>query len=296
MGLSAAPFNGAQLVSAALSAQPACGSHIVRDKVGSVPRLKKFVRKHAFGFKRLSAVDLTRAVTTPAEEQLYWELYPQHTRGSRTNYQAMMREWNMRVVDSRLSQSSNKAIYLKQVHHLRLYEKKVVQQLCIRDAVRFNAALTQPSTPSQQPAPPCVLSGAPSLQHTPTAVLTSVSTPATAFSSQAAAQASAPTLAQAPTQPPAQANAFTAMAAAQQQQHQQQQQHSAAALATTGVTALKTGAGRGGKGGNKACRGCRKFTGVEVQQTPKHQEVCEHHKRFQAEQAARQTKKAKTGN
>ena len=296
MGLSAAPFNGAQRVSAALSAQPACGSHIVRDKVGSVPRLKKFVRKHAFGFKRLSAVDLTRAVTTPAEEQLYWELYPQHTRGSRTNYQAMMREWNMRVVDSRLSQSSNKAIYLKQVHHLRLYEKKVVQQLCIRDAVRFNAALTQPSTPSQQPAPPCVLSGAPSLQHTPTAVLTSVSTPATAFSSQAAAQASAPTLAQAPTQPPAQANAFTAMAAAQQQQHQQQQQHSAAALATTGVTALKTGAGRGGKGGNKACRGCRKFTGVEVQQTPKHQEVCEHHKRFQAEQAARQTKKAKTGN
>jgi hypothetical protein len=167
----------------------------------------------------------------------------------------MMREWNMRVVDSRLSQSSNKAIYLKQVHHLRLYEKKVVQQLCIRDAVRFNAALTQPSTPSQQPAPPCVLSGAPSLQHTPTAVLTSVSTPATAFSSQAAAQASAPTLAQAPTQPPAQANAFTAMAAAQQQQHQQQQQHSAAALATTGVTALKTGAGRGGEGGKQGVQG-----------------------------------------
>ena len=102
--------------------------------------------------------DVHLPVSTPAEHQLFLELYKDHTGRSDTNWKTMVMQWNHRAhADHGLG---DELITCKQQHQLQAYAKKLtlgmlhkIQQSNVQQATdkRAAAAAAAPSQPSAQP-------------------------------------------------------------------------------------------------------------------------------------------------
>lgn len=110
-------------------------------------RLRAYIwRAKGGSSRRLSVADMMRAVTTTAEKVLYWELYPTFTKGSRTDWAGMTREWNLRVADSLTAGGPVRPqLFLKREHQLRQYEKTVGKLIKERDSSTLLHAVGLPS-------------------------------------------------------------------------------------------------------------------------------------------------------
>ena len=91
------------------------------------------------GSRRLALPDLMRPVQTDEEVRLFWELHPTFTRGNRTDFAAMTREWNLRVGEGLRSGTCD--LYIKHAGLLKAFQNELAQQLCMRDTTALNSAL-----------------------------------------------------------------------------------------------------------------------------------------------------------
>jgi len=131
-------------------------TNVFYGKVG--PRRKRgFVRRSLGSSNRLTMADMTRPITTEAEQHLFYELYPMFTKGKRTAWDRMALEWNRRVVDSTNSHppGTYTGLYLTTDTQLMKFEKQVVSQLAGRDTL---ALMQQGPThvPALLPPPPLI--------------------------------------------------------------------------------------------------------------------------------------------
>jgi hypothetical protein len=97
---------------------------------------KGFFRNTLAASKRMTVADMTRPVTTQDEVALFFELHPQYTKNSQTDYNMMARQWNLRVTASlqQSEQQPGQQLGLKLAKHLQQFEKTVVAELARREA------------------------------------------------------------------------------------------------------------------------------------------------------------------
>jgi hypothetical protein len=84
----------------------------------------------------MTVADMTRPVTTQDEIALFFQLHPQYTKNSKTDWAMMTREWNNRVTATLQQQHSQQQpqLALKLAKHLQQFEKSVVMELARREA------------------------------------------------------------------------------------------------------------------------------------------------------------------
>ena len=246
------------------------------------PRRKSaYVGRTIAGRCDMTAADMTRAVSTLAEVQLWFELQRQHAKRKKTRWQAMANAWNTRVWLAAI-QRSHDPIFLKTPTQLRAFEQQVVNAVRSRDALATSAALAQTGVPSLPPPPSAALDQnalAYLMQHATVGV-------------KRPGDAAAPG-----TQPPAKQRQGQQQQALQQQpgpeqqlsqqqqeqghqQGQQQEQQQGQRVEQQGQ--LPTG--RGGANRPKKCGGCKKFLAGDM---TAHRAVCKAFAAHDAEAAAK---------
>jgi hypothetical protein len=113
----------------ALGQRQAAPAHKVNDVPMEGPhRLTAYQQRIRLpGSRRSTLADQFRPVTTKAEQALFHELYQQFTASTRTQWQPMTSEWNLRVSEARKAKDgSGEALFYKRTAQLQQYEK----QLC----------------------------------------------------------------------------------------------------------------------------------------------------------------------
>ena len=213
------------------------------------------------------------SVQTDEEVKLFWELYPDFTRGRTTDFAAMAREWNLRVGQGVRTGTCD--LYLKEAAQLKAFQRELAEQLCVRDTTSLHVALAA----RPRPAHASVFPGVALQQDLPGGA-----------SGAAARRPSVPPPGLAP-QRLSQAGPGDAMAALMRgaaataaRRPSPTPAGSAVPVATAAPPAATSGsqqrfagqvpqAGRGGAGVSKQCRSC-KVRGIQVVLSNEHRHSC----------------------
>lgn len=89
--------------------------------------------------RRATVMDWFTPVQTATEQNLYWQLYPQHVKGKTVNWKSMAVAWNQ--VFSSLSAEHGRDIYPKTGTQLEQYSNNMAFQLRVRDVRKFYQAV-----------------------------------------------------------------------------------------------------------------------------------------------------------
>jgi hypothetical protein len=111
---------------------------------------KGFVRTNT-GAKRATIIGSSSPISTLAEVKLFNQLLPLHTRGSRTNWDSMARDFNAEVLTQLTQQqkpgSQGNTLAPKTAPALAKFDRIMAQEFCLRDAAGMMEALA--NTPLQ---------------------------------------------------------------------------------------------------------------------------------------------------
>jgi hypothetical protein len=127
-----------------------------------------FINQHN-GAKRASFSSLTSPIKTQAEVQLYNTLLPQHTHGSKTNWDGMARAFNDEVIMDLRSPSPTKGLLPKTSKQLAKFDRMVAQEVCRTGAMDTLLALRGAANNQPIPLAPNVQHVVNALQHLGTA-------------------------------------------------------------------------------------------------------------------------------
>ena len=119
------------------------------------------------GARRATFSSLTSPIKTPAEVQLFNQLLPQHTRGTKTNFDAMARAFNDEVVHSLNSPSPTQGGGLtpKTSRQLQKFDRLVAKEICSRGSMDMLLSLQGAVNNQPHPPPPSVQNVVDAVQH-----------------------------------------------------------------------------------------------------------------------------------
>jgi hypothetical protein len=111
--------------------------------------------------RRITLADLTPAISTSAEKELWQELYFKHTHGSKTKWDAFLAEWNIKA--DQQAQQGMQNIKHKHMKHLKDYHQMVVKEVISRSSMLLMQTpippVVQPQHHHQQQQPTDMLQG-----------------------------------------------------------------------------------------------------------------------------------------
>lgn len=123
-----------------------------------------FIRQQN-GAKRATFSSLTSPIRTTQEVQLFNHLLPLHTKGSKTNWDSMARDFNTELAHSVSSNSMGTGLAPKTGRQLAKFDRVVAQQVCKGNTLEVLFGLQAAGSNQPKPLPPSVQNVLDAVQH-----------------------------------------------------------------------------------------------------------------------------------
>ncbi len=128
-------------------------------------RKSQWTRGAQSGAAKATLSNCSGPIKTPEEVQLFNQLYPLHTHGTKTNWPKMARAFNDEVIHNLSSPSPKKGLLPKTDRQLNAFEKVVTKEICRGASMDMLTSLLGAARNQPTPLPPNVQHVVGALQH-----------------------------------------------------------------------------------------------------------------------------------